>query len=148
MPLCIGRQTHRVTKTTFAEGDRTTPEMRDSITEEHPMNPKESFCCLADAGEMHMAERELSAFMNAVTKLFGPAQARLSVEDWLDESVLMDRPLRSTGRGWRAVTIAASARLANRLTVERRQRTALTRATGTNGLPVSPFNRFTSALLG
>jgi len=32
---------------------------------------------------MTMAERELSAFFNAVTQLFGSEQAELSAEDWL-----------------------------------------------------------------
>jgi hypothetical protein len=36
------------------------------------------------------AERELSAFISAVTKLYAPEQARHSAEDWLDESELMD----------------------------------------------------------
>lgn len=35
---------------------------------------------------MHMAERELAAFISAATELFGPEQARLSAEDWLEES--------------------------------------------------------------
>jgi len=34
---------------------------------------------------MTMAERELSAFFNAVTQLFGSEQAELSAEDWLQE---------------------------------------------------------------
>jgi len=58
-----------------------------------------------------MAERELSAFIRAVTELFGPEQARLSTEDWLDESELMYRPPRATSPDWRAVTVAASARM-------------------------------------
>lgn len=65
--------------------------------------------------EMHLAERELSAFINAVAALYGPEQARLSAEDWLEESELMDIPPRSEVRSWRAVTIAASARLATRV---------------------------------
>jgi len=71
---------------------------------------------------MHMAERELSAFISAVTQLFGPEEAKLSVEDWLDESELVDSPPRSTSRDWRAVSVAASARLAKRLTVAQHQR--------------------------
>ena len=64
-----------------------------------------------------MAERELSAFIRAVTELFGPEQAKRSTQDWFDEFDLIDCPPRSTDRDWRAVTVAASARLANRLTV-------------------------------
>ena len=81
------------------------------------MNMKESFSNSAYTDQMHREESELSAFIGAVTELFGPEQARLSAEDWLDESELMDSPPRSTSRDWRAVTVAASARLANRLTV-------------------------------
>ena len=62
-----------------------------------------------------LAERELSSFMRAVRELYGPEQAGLSARDWLDESDSMDAPPFSTERDWRAVTIAASARLANRL---------------------------------
>lgn len=79
------------------------------------MNMNESFCDSAYEKQIHMAERELAAFLGAVTELFGPAQARVSAEDWLEESELMDSPPRSTSRDWRAVTVAASARLANRL---------------------------------
>jgi hypothetical protein len=81
------------------------------------MNSQEQFCDSTYADQMHIAERELSAFIRAVTQLFGPEEAKLSAEDWLDESELMDSPPRSTSRNWRAVTIAASARLANRLAV-------------------------------
>ena len=73
---------------------------------------------------MHLAERELSAFLAAVTELFGPEQAKHSTEEWLDEVELMDSPRRSTSRDWRAVTVAASARLANRLTVAQHHRTS------------------------
>jgi hypothetical protein len=50
---------------------------------------------------MHIAERELSAFIGAVTQLFGPEEAKLSAEDWLNESELMDIPPRSMCRDWR-----------------------------------------------
>lgn len=65
--------------------------------------------------EMHLAERELSSFIAAVEKLYGPEQAKLSAEDWLEESQLRDCPLRSETCKWRAVTIAVSARLADRV---------------------------------
>jgi hypothetical protein len=64
-----------------------------------------------------LAERELSSFIAAVNTSFGPEQAKLSAEEWLEESELMDSPPRSEDRNWRAVTIAASARLANRVQV-------------------------------
>jgi hypothetical protein len=66
---------------------------------------------------MNSAERELSAFIAAVTTLFGEEQAKLSAEDWLDESASIDITPQSTCRDWRTVTIAASARLASRLSV-------------------------------
>ena len=78
------------------------------------MNEHELFSNSIYEEEAHLAERELSAFIGAVTALFGPEQARASAEDWLDESELMDSPPRSEPRNWRAVTIAAAARLANR----------------------------------
>jgi hypothetical protein len=64
--------------------------------------------------QTHLAERELSSFIAAVKTSYGPQQAKLSAEDWLEESELMDSPPRSEARNWRAVTIAA-ARLANRI---------------------------------
>jgi hypothetical protein len=71
----------------------------------------ETIKSLYDA-ETRLAERELSAFITAVTELFGPVQAKLSAEDWLVEFELEDRSPRS-------VTVAASARLANRLNIAR-----------------------------
>jgi hypothetical protein len=62
-----------------------------------------------------MAEHELSVFISAVKELLGPEQAQLSAVDWLGELELMDSQPGSTNRDWQAVTIAASARLANRL---------------------------------
>ena len=79
------------------------------------MNDSELFSNSIYVDQTHLAERELSAFISAVTELFGPEQARLSTEDWLEESELMDSPPRSTSRDWRSVTIAAAARLANRI---------------------------------
>ena len=81
------------------------------------MNEHESFSDPIYEEQTYLAERELSSFVVAVTELYGPEQARLSAEDWLDESELMDSPPRSEVRNWRAVTIAASARLADRLNV-------------------------------
>lgn len=64
---------------------------------------------------MTMAERELGAFISAATELFGSEQVRLVAEDWLDELVLMETLPGLTSRDWRSITIAASARLANRV---------------------------------
>ena len=79
------------------------------------MNTKESFSNSICKQQTQMAEREFSAFISAVKELHGPKQSQLSAVDWLNESELMDSQSGSTSRDWRAVTIAASARLANRL---------------------------------
>jgi len=61
-----------------------------------------------------MAERELSAFFNAVIQLFGLEQANLSAEDWLHELIeIGDLP--TSAHEWRLVTAKVSTRLANRL---------------------------------
>jgi len=61
-----------------------------------------------------MAERELSAFFNAITQLFGSEQAELSAEDWLRELIEIDA-LPASAREWRVITAKASIRLAGRL---------------------------------
>ena len=93
--------------------------------EENPMNTEETFGTSTYEDRIHLAERELTAFILAVTELFGPEEARLSAEDWVDESDLMDSPPRSTSRDWRAVTVAASARLASRLNIALHHRISL-----------------------
>ena len=81
------------------------------------MNERDAFSDSIYEEQMRLEERELSSFLAAVTELYGPEQARLAAEDWLDESELMDSPPRSEARNWRAVTIAAAARLASRVNV-------------------------------
>jgi alkylhydroperoxidase/carboxymuconolactone decarboxylase family protein YurZ len=61
-----------------------------------------------------MAERELSAFFNAVTQLFGSEQAELSAENWLRELIKIDGLPAST-REWRLITTKVSTRLASRV---------------------------------
>lgn len=61
-----------------------------------------------------MAELELSAFIVAVTELFGPEQAEESAEDWLRELVARN-DLPNSAREWRTLTVAAATRLANRV---------------------------------
>ena len=77
----------------------------------------DSFSNAIYENQLHTAESELSAFVRAVAGCFGPNEATQSTEDWLEESDLLDSPPRSTSRNWHSVTIAASARLANRLNV-------------------------------
>jgi hypothetical protein len=59
---------------------------------------------------MTMAERELSAFFNAVTELFGSEQAQLSAEDWLHELIKIDG-LPVSIREWRLITAKVLTRL-------------------------------------
>jgi hypothetical protein len=61
-----------------------------------------------------MAERELSAFFNAITQLFGSEQAQLSAEDWLQELIKIDG-LPASAREWRLITAKVSTRLASRV---------------------------------
>lgn len=66
------------------------------------------------ADSMSMAERELTAFFRAVTKLFGSEVAELSAKVWLRELEATDHVPAST-REWRRVTVKAAAWLANRM---------------------------------
>jgi plasmid stabilization system protein ParE len=61
------------------------------------------------------AEKELAAYARAVLELFGPEQARQSVEDWMEELELMDLPGEKAIPDWRRLTIAAASRLAVRV---------------------------------
>jgi hypothetical protein len=61
-----------------------------------------------------MAARELAAFFNAITQLFGPEQADLSAEDWLRELIKVG-DLPTSTREWRLITAKASTRLARRV---------------------------------
>ncbi len=63
-----------------------------------------------------MAERELSAFFNAVSQLFGSEQAEISAEDWLQELTEID-DLPTSAREWRSITAKVLTRLASRMSV-------------------------------
>jgi hypothetical protein len=63
---------------------------------------------------MTMAERELSAFFNAITQLFGSEQAELLAEDWLQELIEIDA-LPTSAREWRLITTKILTRLASRV---------------------------------
>jgi NAD(P)-dependent dehydrogenase (short-subunit alcohol dehydrogenase family) len=58
-----------------------------------------------------LAERELSAFISAVEKVFGPEQARRSALDWIEELERINWPPGDSVPDWRQITVAASARL-------------------------------------
>ncbi len=65
---------------------------------------------------MAMAERELSAFLSAVTELYGPEQTEASADDWLCE-LQAHGDVPASAREWRTLTIAAAAQLASRMTI-------------------------------
>ena len=65
---------------------------------------------LAD-GFLILAEKELSAFISAVHKLFGLGQARQSALHWIEELELMGLPSGESTPDWRRATVVASARL-------------------------------------
>jgi hypothetical protein len=111
------------------------------------MNEHESFSNSIYEEQTLLAERELSSFIAAVTKLYGPEQARLSAEDWLNESDLMDSAPRSEARDWRSVTIAASAKLASRIDAGQHRQKAFTASSNTKVLPIPSSNCFSFSLL-
>lgn len=111
------------------------------------MNAEGSFDNSAYADEMHMEESELSAFVSSVKEMLGSEQARFAAQDWLDESELMDSPPRSTGRDWRSVTIAASARLADRLNVRLQDRAPVVAPTHARVSRITSSNCVASSLL-
>jgi len=70
------------------------------------MNEHESFSDSIYEQQTYLAESELCSFTVAAAKLYGPEQAKLSTEDLLEESELMDSTPRSEARNWHVVTIA------------------------------------------
>ena len=80
----------------------------------------------------------------AVTALHGPEQAQASTEDWFEESELMDNPPPSTAGDWRAITVAASARLAGRIDAAQYHQKSLTDSTYTKLSAAPSANCFTS----
>jgi hypothetical protein len=68
--------------------------------------------CIQLAGSFLIrAERELSAFISAVDKLFGAEQAHKSALEWIEELELMDWPSGESAPDWRRATLSASVRL-------------------------------------
>ena len=93
----------------------------------------------ADADLMAIAERELGAFIGAVTELFGPEQARLAADDWINELELMDGLPGPTKRHWGSITVAALVQLARRLNtgVDRPPRSVASTDTKVSPIPSS-----------
>jgi hypothetical protein len=111
------------------------------------VDTKEIFTNYTCVEQMRIANREFASFIGAVTELYGPEQARLSADDWLDEAELMNIATRSARRAWRSVTIAAAARLANRLAVVQRHELSLVASSDSKVSPIPSSNCISSALL-
>ena len=102
----------------------------------HFMNGKTG----ADADLMAIAKRELGAFIMAVTELFGPEQARLAADDWIDELELINDLPGPTRRHWGSVTAAALAQLARRLNTDVDRPTQGVASTDTKVSPIPSSN--------
>ena len=62
-----------------------------------------------------IAERELAAFMSAVSELYGPVQASMAADDWIHAFESAGEPFEFTSVECRKITIVAASRLATRL---------------------------------
>ncbi len=62
-----------------------------------------------------MTQRELGAFMRAVTDMYGSGEAEIAAGDWLDELESIEELPECASHTFRLVTIAAASRLASRL---------------------------------
>src|SRR5258708_32109642 len=76
------------------------------------MNSETDRCIQVANRFLVLAEKELTAFMSAVQKMFGPEQARQSALHWIEELERMDWPSGESLPDWRQATVVASARLA------------------------------------
>jgi hypothetical protein len=75
------------------------------------MDAETDSCSQLAGGFLILAQKELSAFIGAVDKLFGAEQARQSALDWIEELGHMDWPSAESIPNWRRATVGASARL-------------------------------------
>ena len=67
------------------------------------------------ARQIDMAQRELGAFLYVVGESYGPEEAAISADDWLDALTALDWVGEPTPSDWRLITIAAAGRLASRI---------------------------------
>ena len=111
------------------------------------MNGHELFSYSIFEEQTHLAECELTAFINTVTELLGPERAEVATQDLLQEADLIDSPPLSMSRNWRSVTVAASARLLTEIQVPQDRKSQLTASTDTNVSFIPSFNCVTSSLL-
>ena len=82
------------------------------------MNKQEPFQSPAYSELVRKSERELGAFISAVTELYGAEQARLSAIEWLDQFESINEVSGSTTHDWSVVTVRAAVCLVNRLHVK------------------------------
>src|SRR6516164_1405033 len=77
------------------------------------------FSAETDAELFNRAEKELAAFVAAVSTLHGEEQARAAADDWLLELTAFEQPCKgaSPDLDLRSVTIRAARRLAQRLSI-------------------------------
>ena len=61
------------------------------------------------------AEIELAAFYEAVFRRYGPKEARMAAQDWIEEVETMDWPADGALPHWRYVTIVAADCFASRI---------------------------------
>jgi len=80
-------------------------------TREMSTDAESERCNQLTGGFLIMAEKELSAFIRAVDKLFGAEQARQSALDWIEELGRMDWRSGESTPDWRRASVGASARL-------------------------------------
>jgi hypothetical protein len=82
------------------------------------VNNQEPFQSPAYSELVRKSERELGAFISAVTELYGAEQARLSAIEWLDQFESINAVPGSTIHDWRLVNVRAAVCLVNRLHVK------------------------------
>jgi hypothetical protein len=86
-------------------------------------------CIQLANGFLIVAEKELSAFISAVDKLFGADRARQSALDWIEEVELMDWQDGESIPNWRRATLGAGARLGTLMSGQGRANASNTRET-------------------
>ena len=62
-----------------------------------------------------LAERELRAFITAVSRSYGTEQARIAADDWLSHLLVHTRSMPDSGAAVREITLATAAQLASRV---------------------------------
>jgi hypothetical protein len=69
----------------------------------------------SDAETHAKADRELAAFYEAVSEMYGPEEAMRAALDWIEELARTDQPAGERSPSWRQTTIAAAGGVASRV---------------------------------